>query len=367
MATNSAPISSDSGLSQLVTGSPTAFPTGTRPAAIAPTTVPRKNGVSSDETPKRRSAICPAPQSPRRVVEGEARAAQDDAEGRQAQRDEQGREDRFEGEREPGPEHHEHEDQPDVVGLPDRADRPVDQRARPPAPAVAAGDEAPEAGPEVGPAEHGIRRHADPQHPGDGVGAAHRAPSSGTSAGAPADGPYGLAGVVLARLAPAARHRAQGDHERRSQGGVERQHEREGHPHAAGLRDRVLGPHHVVDDPWLAADLGHDPAALERDDRRHARHGDGAQEPGRLRDVAPAPPDEGEPEPRARSARCRCRPSCRRPSAASCCRAGGHRAARSRARSPACSCSSPRGTSRSPGSRSRPSRRSTCSGRRCTP
>src|SRR5262245_28467654 len=44
-------MSSESGLSQLVTGSPAALPVGTRPAATAPTTVPMKNGVSSDETP----------------------------------------------------------------------------------------------------------------------------------------------------------------------------------------------------------------------------------------------------------------------------------------------------------------------------
>ena len=51
MATNSAPISSESGLSQLVTASPAALPVGTRPPAIAPTTVPMKNGVSSDAKP----------------------------------------------------------------------------------------------------------------------------------------------------------------------------------------------------------------------------------------------------------------------------------------------------------------------------
>ena len=35
-----------------VTASPAAFPTGTRPPAIAPTTVPMKKGVSSDAAPK---------------------------------------------------------------------------------------------------------------------------------------------------------------------------------------------------------------------------------------------------------------------------------------------------------------------------
>ena len=56
MATKSAPITSESGFSQLLTGSPVALPTGTLPDATAPTTVPMKNGVSSDESPKRRSA-----------------------------------------------------------------------------------------------------------------------------------------------------------------------------------------------------------------------------------------------------------------------------------------------------------------------
>ena len=56
MATKSAPITSETGLSQLVTGSPAALPGGTRSDAIAPTTVPMKNGVSSDERPNRRSA-----------------------------------------------------------------------------------------------------------------------------------------------------------------------------------------------------------------------------------------------------------------------------------------------------------------------
>ena len=37
-------------LAQLVSASPVALPTGTRPEAIPPTTVPRKNGTSSDES-----------------------------------------------------------------------------------------------------------------------------------------------------------------------------------------------------------------------------------------------------------------------------------------------------------------------------
>ena len=178
--------------------------------------------------------------------------------------------------REPGPEHHEHEDQPDVVGLPDRADRPVDQLARAPAAVAAAGDQAPEPGAEVRAAEHGVRGHADPEHRGDGVGAAHRAPSARPGDGG---GPYGhvdssssasrqrrdIARSVSTSAAPSTAYSSSTSDER--------------DPDAARLRDRVLGAHHVVDDPRLAADLGDDPAALERDHGRDARDGDGAQEP----------------------------------------------------------------------------------------
>ena len=52
MARNSAPVSSETAFSQLVSGSPSALPSGTRPEATAPTTVPMKKGVSSDESPK---------------------------------------------------------------------------------------------------------------------------------------------------------------------------------------------------------------------------------------------------------------------------------------------------------------------------
>src|SRR6476469_2004038 len=48
----STPITNESGFSQLDTWSPEAFPVGTRPDAIAPTTVPMKNGVRTDANPK---------------------------------------------------------------------------------------------------------------------------------------------------------------------------------------------------------------------------------------------------------------------------------------------------------------------------
>jgi hypothetical protein len=60
VATASTPIVTDVGFSQLVSRSPLAFPTGTRPDAIAPATVPSANGVSTDESANTRSmARCP--------------------------------------------------------------------------------------------------------------------------------------------------------------------------------------------------------------------------------------------------------------------------------------------------------------------
>src|SRR3954454_24213232 len=189
VATNSAPMSSDSGLSQLVTGSPAAMPTGTRPAATA-----RAGGAGAhDGAEKERRQHRRQPERPlgepaavepaRRGVEREPGAAQHDAERGQAERNEQRGEDRLERGGEAGPEHDEHEDEPDVVGLPHRTDGPVDQFSRAVAAFAASGGEAPEPAPEARPAEHGLHRHARPQHRGRGVGAAHSAPSDATSAG----------------------------------------------------------------------------------------------------------------------------------------------------------------------------------------
>jgi hypothetical protein len=44
-------------LSQLVTRSPRAFPTGTRPEAIAPTTAPSAKGVRIEESEKTASTV----------------------------------------------------------------------------------------------------------------------------------------------------------------------------------------------------------------------------------------------------------------------------------------------------------------------
>ena len=100
MATKSAPIRIESGLSQLVTGSPAALPTGTRPEAIAPTTVPRKKGVSTDAAAKSGSARRRPAGATRELVEREARTPQHDPERGEAERDEQRRHDRLERRRE---------------------------------------------------------------------------------------------------------------------------------------------------------------------------------------------------------------------------------------------------------------------------
>jgi hypothetical protein len=63
------------------------------------------------------------------VHEGEGRAAQDHADEHHGQRDVQGGGDRGEGQREADEEEHDDEDQPHMVGLPDRPDRVVDEVA----------------------------------------------------------------------------------------------------------------------------------------------------------------------------------------------------------------------------------------------
>ena len=92
------------------------------------------------------------------LAEREARAAQHDAEGGDRERHEQRERDRRVGLGEARPQHDEAEDQPDVVGLPHRADRVVDHLAGPLAALGAAGDQVPEAGAEVGAAEDRRRR-----------------------------------------------------------------------------------------------------------------------------------------------------------------------------------------------------------------
>ena len=94
----------------------------------------------------------------------------------------------------------------------------ISSRARRPR-SPRAGDQAPEPGAEVRAAEHGVRRHAGPQHRGDGVGAAHRGVLGEHAGGA--GRAVGHLGVLLVGGAPAARHRPQGHDERGAQHRVE--------------------------------------------------------------------------------------------------------------------------------------------------
>ena len=84
METKRNPITIESGLSQLVTLSPAAFPTGTRPPAIAPTTVPMKNGVRIELSPKMQLGGLPSAGATRGVVEREPGSPEHDAECREA-------------------------------------------------------------------------------------------------------------------------------------------------------------------------------------------------------------------------------------------------------------------------------------------
>ena len=81
-----------------------------------------------------------------------------------------------------------HEDQPDVVGLPHRADRVVDHLAGALAGGRTPGDEIPEAGAEVGAAEDGVGGDAGEQQGGDRLG--HQTGTSSCS-GASASGSRG--------------------------------------------------------------------------------------------------------------------------------------------------------------------------------
>ncbi len=97
------PIKMETGLTQLVTGSPFALPIGTRPEATAPATVPMKKGVITDERRERPGGEAPASLPCGDALEGESCATQHDPESREAERDEQGRHDRREGLGKPGP------------------------------------------------------------------------------------------------------------------------------------------------------------------------------------------------------------------------------------------------------------------------
>ena len=77
---------------------------------------------------ERRAEEAPHPQRGDALAERERRPAGDHAERGERQRHVQRGRHRREPGREPGPQHHQHEDQPDVVGLPHRPDRVLDHR-----------------------------------------------------------------------------------------------------------------------------------------------------------------------------------------------------------------------------------------------
>ena len=128
--TASTPPSTEVGFIQLSTGSPASPPAGTRPVAMAPATAPKQNGTNSDPTanagaegaaiPGRGTRPCGTRSWPRAArcrtaasVSGTNSVSVIDAYAV--------------GERRP--QHDEDEDQPDVVGLPDRRDGVVDHLA----------------------------------------------------------------------------------------------------------------------------------------------------------------------------------------------------------------------------------------------
>ena len=190
-----------------MTGSPFALPIGTRPEATAPATVPMKNGVSTDESANAPVARRRPRSRARDPLEGEARATQHDPERREAERDEQGRHDRREGLGKAV-----HSTTSTKISQTWFASQtgPIAQsiRARARLAALAAaGHQRPEAGAEVGAAEHRVERHAGPEHGRDGVGGAHS-----RLLGAARDvrsRPVGHLALVELGRPPAARHRPQ--------------------------------------------------------------------------------------------------------------------------------------------------------------
>jgi hypothetical protein len=134
-------------------------------------------GVSTLATAKTRPPSEPRHRPAAAVLpEDERRAAQDDADEHRRERDMERDPGRRVREREGGEEHHHDEDQPDVVGLPDRRQRLLDELALR-AGAPAEGEQIPEAAAEIGaagervdgqPAEHGEGGQVGEGH-GDGT------------------------------------------------------------------------------------------------------------------------------------------------------------------------------------------------------
>ena len=194
------------------------------------------------------------------------------------QRHRQRRGDRPERPRIGGPEHGQHEDQPHVVGLPDRRHRLVGVLADPLGVLAAARGQLPEPGAEVGPGQHRVQRHSG-QHEHERERLQHRS-GRRRSGPTPASGSPGSRSGARAR-----RRRTQASPQATTDvAGGERRHSR---PESRGAGDRGGGRHHAVDDPRLAADLGDDPAGDQRDQRRRAGEHDAR---GRTRRELGQPP-----------------------------------------------------------------------------
>jgi hypothetical protein len=148
------PIVTEVGLSQLRTELPVALPTGTRCEAMPPIAVPSANGVRIEESENSRSTARRSRADAHRV----GAAAQDDSDPGDEERDRERRGDRAERGRVSRPHDGEHEDQPDVVGLPDGRHARVGVIADLLRTLAASSGELPEAGAEIGARKHGIER-----------------------------------------------------------------------------------------------------------------------------------------------------------------------------------------------------------------
>ena len=189
VATKSAPTTSESGLSQLDTASPAALPTGTRPPAIAPTTVPMKNGVSSEATSKspwettrprdRRAALWKANPDPRRTMPSAARlSGMNSVEKIASNADEK-------------PVHSTTRTKISQTWLASHTGpiaQSMSSRGRRPASGPPA-SRLHRPAPKSAPPKTAYIVTPDQQDHRDGVGAAHRAPSAGTAPGRPGAGP----------------------------------------------------------------------------------------------------------------------------------------------------------------------------------
>ena len=219
----------------------------TRPDAIPPSTAPKKNGISTDaganSAPSTRASLIVAawPRSanaaPRKMIPIAARKSGI------VQR----REDRPERRRERRPDDHQHEDQPHVVGLPDGRHRALDHAPHPAPARRAARREVPEA-------RRRSRRSRAPR--------TRRSPSTMK--------PTQTSATSTDLRSPGGQP-AQQPRDRNAQRHVDGDEHDVADHEPVGLRDGLLGAHHLVDDPRLAADLGRDPARDQRDERQRAR------------------------------------------------------------------------------------------------